>query len=198
MLAAEARAKAEAARTKAAYAKRQVDMEVEKARIDATLNALKEEGEAEATSAAANVLEAAVDIEFKEHQNKSSHFSSAQQSMQRTSEYVNAHYNNQQRCRTPQTTEQHNMEVRSQSNTSSSSRRSSRLGVNMLAAEARAKAEAARTKAAYAKRQVDMEVEKARIDACFRTTSYSAVKSGVGLSALGRRSQTFRLGVGSS
>ncbi|KAF3836215.1 hypothetical protein F7725_028773 [Dissostichus mawsoni] len=54
MLAAEARAKAEAARTKAAYAKRQVDMEVEKARIDATLNALKEEGEAEA--AAANTL----------------------------------------------------------------------------------------------------------------------------------------------
>ncbi|XP_034060527.1 uncharacterized protein LOC117538732 [Gymnodraco acuticeps] len=96
MLAAEARAKAEAARTKAAYAKRQVDMEVEKARIDATLHALKEEGEAEAASAAANVLEAAVDIEFKEHQNKSSHFSLAQQSMQRTSEYVNAHYNNQE------------------------------------------------------------------------------------------------------
>lgn len=96
MLAAEARAKAEAARTKAAYAKRQVDMEVEKARIDATLHALKEEGEAEAASAAANVLEAAVDIAFKEHQKKSSHFSSAQQSMQRTSEYVNAHYNNQQ------------------------------------------------------------------------------------------------------
>ncbi|KAI4826121.1 hypothetical protein KUCAC02_021768, partial [Chaenocephalus aceratus] len=84
MLAAEARAKAEAARTKAAYAKRQVDMEVEKARIDATLNALKEEGEAEAASAAANVLEAAVDIDFKGHQKKSSHFSLAQQSMQRT------------------------------------------------------------------------------------------------------------------
>lgn len=57
--AAEARAKAEAARTKAEFAKRQIDMEVEKASIEATLNALKEEGEAEATLAAARVLQSA-------------------------------------------------------------------------------------------------------------------------------------------
>lgn len=38
-------------------------MEVEKARIEATLNALKQEGEAEAALAAAHVLEAAADEE---------------------------------------------------------------------------------------------------------------------------------------
>lgn len=106
----EARAKAEAARTKAAYAKRQIDIEVEKARIevervriDATLNALKEEGEAEAALAAANVLEAAVDLDVKERIRKSSDFSSAQQSLQRTSEYVNAHFNSQQKYKLEQT-----------------------------------------------------------------------------------------------
>lgn len=39
--AAKAHAKAEAALTRAAYAKRQIDMEVEKARIEATLNVPK-------------------------------------------------------------------------------------------------------------------------------------------------------------
>lgn len=103
MVAAEAHAKAQAARTKAAHAIHQIDSEVEKACIDvervcidATLNALKEGGEAEAASAAANVLEAAVDLDVKERLRKSSHFSPAQQSLQRTSEYVNAHFNSQQ------------------------------------------------------------------------------------------------------
>lgn len=38
-----ARARGEAARTQVAYAKRQIDMQVEKAHIEATFNALKEE-----------------------------------------------------------------------------------------------------------------------------------------------------------
>lgn len=59
--AAQARATAEAARTRAQYAQRQIDIEVEKARIDATLNALKKEGEAKAALAAAEVLEAAAE-----------------------------------------------------------------------------------------------------------------------------------------
>ncbi|XP_063749732.1 uncharacterized protein LOC134871071 [Eleginops maclovinus] len=61
MAAVRARAVAEAARAKAEFAKRQIDMEVEKARIEARLNALKQEGEAEAALAAARVLEAAAE-----------------------------------------------------------------------------------------------------------------------------------------
>ncbi|XP_077367334.1 uncharacterized protein LOC144010755 [Festucalex cinctus] len=59
--AAQARAIAEAALTRARYAQRRIDMEVEKARIEATLDALKQEGEAEAALAAAEVLEAAAE-----------------------------------------------------------------------------------------------------------------------------------------
>lgn len=55
--AAEARANAEAARKRAVFAKRQIGMEIEKARIEAMLNALKEKGEAEAALTAARVLE---------------------------------------------------------------------------------------------------------------------------------------------
>ncbi|KAL4008122.1 hypothetical protein ACER0C_001974 [Sarotherodon galilaeus] len=60
LAAARARAEAEAARARAEYAKCQIDMEVKKARMEAALNALKQEGEAEAALAAARVLEAAV------------------------------------------------------------------------------------------------------------------------------------------
>ncbi|XP_077379067.1 uncharacterized protein LOC144019709 [Festucalex cinctus] len=59
--AAQARAIAEAALTRARYAQRRIDVEVEKARIEATLDALKQEGEAEAALAAAEVLEAAAE-----------------------------------------------------------------------------------------------------------------------------------------
>lgn len=59
----QARVKAEVARTRAVYAKRQIEMQVEKARIEATLNALKEECEAEAASAEAKVFEAVADLE---------------------------------------------------------------------------------------------------------------------------------------
>ncbi|XP_051803959.1 uncharacterized protein LOC127533925 isoform X1 [Acanthochromis polyacanthus] len=90
-LAIEARAKAEAARIKAQYAKRQIEMEVEKARMDATLNALKEEGEAEAALAAAEVSEAAADLD-EENEKELSCFSSARDKLQRTKEYVNAHF----------------------------------------------------------------------------------------------------------
>jgi len=82
----EARAKTEAAN----YAKRQIDLEMEKARIGATLNALKEEGEAKAA------LAAAADQDNNEHMRKPSLFSSTKLSLQRTSEYVNTHFNCQQ------------------------------------------------------------------------------------------------------
>lgn len=55
--AAEARVKAEAARTRAEFAKRQIDIEIDKARIEAMLNALKVKGEAEAALTTARVLE---------------------------------------------------------------------------------------------------------------------------------------------
>lgn len=84
--AAEARAKAEAARTRAEFAKRQIDMEIEKARIEATLNALKEEGEAEAALAAARVLESAAVCSNYESERGSS------VAMERTDEYIRRHF----------------------------------------------------------------------------------------------------------
>lgn len=57
----EARAKAEAARTRASYAQREIDLKVEKTRVEATLEAIQQEKEAEAACAEATVLEAAVD-----------------------------------------------------------------------------------------------------------------------------------------
>ncbi|KAL7863373.1 hypothetical protein SRHO_G00123570 [Serrasalmus rhombeus] len=79
--AARALAKAEAARLEAEYAKQEIAMKVEKAQIDAnasikkarieaTLSALKEDCEAEAASAKAKVLEAAIDVEIDEHRNE--------------------------------------------------------------------------------------------------------------------------------
>lgn len=94
--AAQARAKAEAARTRAAYAKRQIDMQVEKARIEATLNALKEECEAEAASAEAQVFEAAADLEQCDLMSKASRSQLSKQSVQRTGEYIQAHFTTSQ------------------------------------------------------------------------------------------------------
>ncbi len=48
---------------------------------------------------------------------------------------------------------------------SSSSRCSTRSHISLAAVEARDKAEAARTKADYTRRQIEMKVERARIDA---------------------------------
>lgn len=94
--AAKARAKAEAARTRAAYAKRQIDMQVEKARIEATLNALKEECEAEAASAEAQVFEAAADLDNCDLGSKASHAQATKQSLQRTGEFIQAHFSSGQ------------------------------------------------------------------------------------------------------
>ncbi|XP_073763460.1 uncharacterized protein [Danio rerio] len=92
LAAAQARANAEAARARAEYAKRQIDMEVEKARMEAKLNALKQEGEAEAALAAARVLEAAVleQPEFVEPPN----LPATATSVSRTEEYVKSHFHN--------------------------------------------------------------------------------------------------------
>ncbi|ROL42278.1 hypothetical protein DPX16_18200 [Anabarilius grahami] len=84
--AAEARAKAEAARTRAEFAKRQIDMEIEKARIEATLNALKEEGEAEAALAAARVLKTAAVCSNYETERGSS------VAVEHTDEYIRMHF----------------------------------------------------------------------------------------------------------
>ncbi|KAL3996892.1 hypothetical protein ACER0C_009548 [Sarotherodon galilaeus] len=87
LAAARARADAEAARARAEYAKRQIDMEVEKARMEAALNALKQEGEAEAALAAARVLEAAV-----LDQAESVKPSDVPAAVSRTQEYVETHF----------------------------------------------------------------------------------------------------------
>ncbi|XP_077080710.1 uncharacterized protein LOC143733040 [Siphateles boraxobius] len=93
--AARARADAGAARTRAQYAKRQIDMEVEKARIEATLNALKKEGEAEAALAAAHVLEAAADEEHHAIDLTDQSISpKTPPSIRRARDYVNAHFTN--------------------------------------------------------------------------------------------------------
>lgn len=95
-VAAEARAKAEAARKRAEYAKLKIDMEVERTRIDATLNALKEEGEAEAALAAAKVLEAAAENESSKADTAIGPPLSPAVSKQRTDDYTDAHFSHQE------------------------------------------------------------------------------------------------------
>lgn len=101
--AAQARATAEAARTRAQYAKRQIDMEVEKARMDvekarieATLNALKQEGEAEAALAAAEVLEAAAKETFHSITLMTPGISNTPPSVRRAQEFVDTHFHKEQ------------------------------------------------------------------------------------------------------
>ncbi|XP_057705631.1 uncharacterized protein LOC130923721 [Corythoichthys intestinalis] len=95
--AAQARADAEAAYARARYAKRQIDMEVEKARIEATLHALKTEGEAEAALAAAKVWEATFEEEERAKVDLSEQgvFSKTPPSIRRAQEYVHAHFDDQ-------------------------------------------------------------------------------------------------------
>lgn len=71
-------------------------MKVERACIDATLNALKE-SEAEAALAAAKVLEAAAEVEYcKSEMDIASPPLSPAVSRQHTDEYINTHFNHQQ------------------------------------------------------------------------------------------------------
>ena len=97
LAAVEARAKAEAARTKADYTKRQIEMKVERARLDAMLAALQEEGEAESALAAAKTLEAAAETEAtKERVSSVSPLALSTEPAQRTEEYIKVHFDHHQ------------------------------------------------------------------------------------------------------
>lgn len=85
-----AEARAEAACTRAEFAKRQIDMEIEKARTEVTLNALKEEGEAEAALTATRVLESAAICSNDEIERGSS------LATERTEEYIRTHFSQNQ------------------------------------------------------------------------------------------------------
>lgn len=67
---------------------RKIDMQVERACIQATLKALQEECEAEAASAEAQVLEAAADLENCDLESKSSCARSLKESLRRTDDYI--------------------------------------------------------------------------------------------------------------
>ncbi|KAK0144243.1 hypothetical protein N1851_017385 [Merluccius polli] len=94
LVAAQARAAAEAARTKAEFARRQIDIEVEKARIEARLNALKQEGEAEAALAAARVLEAAAEGFDDRELTTPAIPATTPEPVKRTEEYIKTHFDN--------------------------------------------------------------------------------------------------------
>ncbi|XP_056867534.1 uncharacterized protein LOC130513013 [Takifugu flavidus] len=101
MAAAKARANAEAASTRAEYGKRQIDMEVERARIEmektrlaAMINALMQEGEAKAALAAARVFEAAV-LDQTESDESPEVPATIATAASRTQEYVNTHFHNE-------------------------------------------------------------------------------------------------------
>lgn len=85
-----ARAKAEAAQARAAFSKKEIEIKIEKARLEATLDALEKEREAEAALAEAVVMEAAaanLDA-VSEHR---AHLLTLQSPKQRTEEYVSMH-----------------------------------------------------------------------------------------------------------
>ncbi|XP_021332949.1 uncharacterized protein [Danio rerio] len=95
----EARAKAEAALTRATYAQKEIEvkvkqaqvqaqLKVEEARLEATLNALQQEREAEAAAAEASVFEAAADIRGTDQLSDNQDPHSSHNSLQRTKEYV--------------------------------------------------------------------------------------------------------------
>nr|XP_055056164.1 uncharacterized protein LOC129440699 [Misgurnus anguillicaudatus] len=96
LIAIEARAKAEAARARAAYSQREIEIKVKKAqlqveetRLEATLEALQQEKEAEAALAEATAYEAidGADIE-KSSENECKQKSSTFYALKRTDEYV--------------------------------------------------------------------------------------------------------------
>ena len=97
LAAAEARAKAQAARTRADYTRLQIEMKVERARLDAMLTAMQEEGEAESALAAAKTLEAAAYTEAtKDRSNIGSCLALSAEPVQRTEEFVKAHLDHHQ------------------------------------------------------------------------------------------------------
>ncbi|KAK7877393.1 hypothetical protein WMY93_031909, partial [Mugilogobius chulae] len=69
----EARAKAEAARARAEFTRKEIEIKMKQAELNATLDALKEENEAEAALAEANVFEAAVAEEAINFETQSTH-----------------------------------------------------------------------------------------------------------------------------
>lgn len=86
MAAATARAKAKAAQARAAFSKREMEIKIEKASLEATLEALEKEREAEAALAEAAVMEAAVaNLEM------TSDYKPTQSSRQCTEQYVSEH-----------------------------------------------------------------------------------------------------------
>jgi len=91
MAATKAHAKAEAAQARAAFARKEIELKIEKARLEATLDALEKEGEAEAARAEAAVMEAAVaNLEPSEIEHRPP-LLPTQNSKQRTEEYVSQH-----------------------------------------------------------------------------------------------------------
>lgn len=90
MAAVNARAKAEAARKRAAFAQKQIEMKVEKSRLEATLEALQHQCDAEAAMAEAHVYEAAASEIEEERMSQS--FPQSSDPAERCSDYVNRHF----------------------------------------------------------------------------------------------------------
>ncbi|XP_067250257.1 uncharacterized protein [Chanodichthys erythropterus] len=95
----EARAKAEAALTRATYAQKEIEvrvkqaqvqaqLKVEETRLEATLNALHQQREAEAAAAEASVFEAAAEIGDTERLSEGKECHSSNDSLKRTEKYV--------------------------------------------------------------------------------------------------------------
>lgn len=86
--AARARAKAEAARARVAFAQREISIKVDKARLQANLDALNLEKEAAAAIAQAEVLEAAAGLEGEQHRSWKSLPIMVQSTHERVSDYI--------------------------------------------------------------------------------------------------------------
>lgn len=86
-----ARAEAQAAQARIAYAQREMDLKVEKARLEARLDILQTEKEAKAALVKAEVLEAAVELEAHEHFREVEFAPLEPISQWRVSEYVSKH-----------------------------------------------------------------------------------------------------------
>ena len=86
--AARARAKAEAARARVEFAEREIAIKVDKARLDANLEALHLEKEAAAAIAKAEILEAAAEHKGKDFHSGKSYLASGQGTQERVSDHV--------------------------------------------------------------------------------------------------------------
>lgn len=92
LAAATARAKTEASQDRPAFANKEIEVKLEKARLEATLHALEKEGEAQAAAAEAAVMEAAT-ASLETSVEHPIHLSQMQSSDERTAEYVRKHNN---------------------------------------------------------------------------------------------------------